>query len=58
MVIQITPQTELANSLTGEARPQGESSGIREIREQGGESPHKTKAGKGQLGVFEQILAG
>jgi len=58
VVIQITPQTELANSLTGEARPQGESSGIREIREQGGESPHKTKAGKGQLGVFAQILAG
>jgi flagellar hook-length control protein FliK len=59
VVIQITPQTELANSLTGEARPPGEeSSGIREAREQGGESPHKTKAGKSQLGVFAQILSG
>ena len=64
MVIQITPQTELANSLTGEARlpgearPPGESSGIQHIHGQGGESPHKAKAAKSRLGVFAQILSG
>jgi len=57
VVIQITPQTELANSLPVEAHPPGESSGIRETREQGGESPHKPKAGS-RLGVFAQILSG
>jgi len=64
VVIQITPQTELANSLTGEARlpgeahPPGESSGVRNIHEQGGESPHKPNASKSRLGVFAQILSG
>jgi predicted DNA-binding protein (UPF0251 family) len=58
VVIQITPQTELANSLTGEARSPGESSEIRNIHEQGGESPHKPKAEKSRLGVFAQILSG
>jgi flagellar hook-length control protein FliK len=58
VVIQITPQTELANSLTGEARPQGESSEVRNIHEQGGESPHNPKAAKSRLGVFAQILSG
>jgi flagellar hook-length control protein FliK len=58
VVIQITPQTELAHPFTGEAHPPGESSGIREIHEQGGESPQKSKAGKSRLGVFAQILSG
>jgi len=62
VVIQVTPQatscTELANYGTTEARPPGESSGVREISEQGGESPHKSKAGKSRLGVFAQILSG
>jgi flagellar hook-length control protein FliK len=41
-----------------EAHPPGELSGVRHIREQGGESPHKPKAAKGRLGVFAQILSG
>jgi flagellar hook-length control protein FliK len=58
VVIQITPQTELAAPFAGEARPPGESPGIQQIHEQGGESPHKPKAGKNGLGVFAQILSG
>jgi flagellar hook-length control protein FliK len=63
VVIQLTPQTELAHlpqeaHLTGEARPPGESPGTQYIHEQGGESPHKPKAGKSRLGVFAQILSG
>jgi hypothetical protein len=58
VVIQITPQTELVNYLTGEARPPGESSEVRNIHEQGGESPYKAKAAKSELGVFAKILAG
>jgi len=58
VVIQITPQTELANCVAGEARPPGESPGVQQVREQGGESPHKAKAGKSRLGVFAQILSG
>jgi len=58
VVIQITPQTELANYVAGEARPSGESSEARQIHEQGGESPYKAKAGKSRLGVFAQILSG
>jgi len=50
-VIQLTPQTELA-------RPPGESPGIQQIHEQGGESQHKPKAEKSRLGVFAQILSG
>jgi flagellar hook-length control protein FliK len=51
VVIQVTPQTELA-------RPPGESPGVQQIHEQGGESPQKPKAGKSRLGVFAQILSG
>ena len=58
MVIQVTPQTELTNYLPTDARPPGESSGIQNVHEQGGESPHKLKAGKSRLGVFAQILSG
>jgi flagellar hook-length control protein FliK len=58
VVIQITPQTELANHLIGEARPPGESPGVQQIHEQGGESPQKSKAAKSKLGVFAQILSG
>jgi len=58
VVIQITPQTELAAPFTGEARPPGESPGIQQIHEQGGESPQSSKAGKSRLGVFAQILSG
>jgi flagellar hook-length control protein FliK len=58
VVIQITPQTELAAPLAGEARPPGEQPGVQQIHEQGEESPHKTKAAKSSLGVFAQILSG
>jgi hypothetical protein len=58
VVIQVTPQTELTNYLPTDARPPGESSGIQNVHEQGGESPHKLKAGKSRLGVFAQILSG
>jgi flagellar hook-length control protein FliK len=57
VVIQITPQTELAHPL-GEARPPGESPGVQNIREREGESPQNAKAGKSRLGVFAQILSG
>jgi flagellar hook-length control protein FliK len=58
VVIQITPQTELANPLIGEARPPGESPGVQNIREWEGESPQKAKSAKSKLGVFAQILSG
>jgi len=58
VVIQLTPQTELVNSLAGEARLPGEAAGVQQTGEQGGESPHKSKAAKSRLGVFAQILSG
>jgi len=58
VVIQLTPQTELAAPFAGEARPPGDSPEIRQIHEQGGESPHKAKTAKSRLGVFAQILSG
>jgi flagellar hook-length control protein FliK len=62
-VIQVTPQTELASfpqeaRLPHETNSSGEAAGLRNIHEQGGESPHKSKAGKNRLGVFAQILSG
>jgi flagellar hook-length control protein FliK len=58
VVIQITPQTELAHPPTAEARQPVESPGVQYFHEQGGESPHKSKAEKSRLGVFAQILSG